>query len=377
MKIAFYTICPSPHQFPLAEEIISRVGEENFRYVYVIAWLPRFANAKPTEDDLKLPRWCVSDKSAEGKAWLDSAEVLVSGERDVALFERRAQAGLKTIYSAERWFKPPVGFLRMLHPRYFAMAWRFARLVRRGAVTCLPMGVWSARDLARIERLFRGDVRCLFCAPRLAFEPKPMGAVEGFPWMRMWGYFVAARAAATGADRVASERGVVRVLWVGRFVDWKRVETIVRAVYAVRAHAKASLTLVGAGPERARLGALDEHLAQVAGCVPHTTFCANVPGEEVRRLMRAHDVYVLSSDGGEGWGAVVNEALEEGMEVFGTDAAGSSATILPRENQFAPGDWRTLARLLERFAQTGERHCHGIGAWSPANAAEALLSFMI
>ena len=93
--------------------------------------------------------------------------------------------------------------------------------------------------------------------------------------------------------------------------------------------------------------------------------------------MRAHDVYVLSSDGGEGWGAVVNEALEEGMEVFGTTAAGSSATILPRENQFAPGDWRTLARLLERFAQTGERHCHGIGAWSPANAAEALLSFMI
>ena len=47
-----------------------------------------------------------------------------------------------------------------------------------------------------------------------------------------------------------------------------------------------------------------------------------------------------------GWGAVLNEALEEGMEVVGTFEAGASATILPRENLFHAGDWRGLRRLL-------------------------------
>ena len=374
MKFAFYTICPSPHQFPLAREIVARVGEANFRYVYLqeltndracLGW--GFADG--------LPRWCVSARGEEGKSWLASAEVLLSGERDVALFERRAKAGLKTVYSAERWFKPPTGVLRLLHPRYLAMTWRFARLVRRGSVTCLPMGVWAARDLARVERLFRGDVRCLFRAPRLAFEPKPMGKIESFPWMRMWGYFVAAATRDENRPADARTQGcALRVLWVGRLLALKRVDTLFKAIRAALEKIPLELTIVGDGPERQRLEKFarelsERHLGAIA-------FHPPVPIAEVRGLMRAHDVYVLPSNAYEGWGAVVSEALEEGMEVFGTDAAGSSATILPRENLFAAGDWRTLARLLVRFARTGERHCHGIGKWTAGFAAEAFVNGM-
>ena len=374
MKVAFYTIYPSTHQFPLAREIIARVGEESFRYVYEIALMSRFADVKPTAEELNLPRWCASDKSEEGKAWLDSADVLVSGERDVALFERRAKAGLKTIYSAERWFKPPVGFLRMLHPSYFAMAWRFARLVRRGAVTCLPMGVWAARDLVRVERFFRGDVRCLFHAPRLAFTPEPMGEIKSFPWMRMWGYFVAPSPMAQGDGGGSSAYGVLRVLWAGHYLDLKHVETIVRAAYAALKDVKISVTLVGEGPEQPRLQELNRHLAWSAGVEPIVLFHPSVSYEGARELMRRHDVFVLASDGYEGWGAVVSEALEENMEVFGTYEAGSSATILPVENLHHAGDWVTLSQQLVRFATTGKRFCHGVEKWSASFAAKTFMS---
>ncbi len=67
----------------------------------------------------------------------------------------------------------------------------------------------------------------------------------------------------------------------------------------------------------------------------------------VRDLMRAHDIYVLPSDGGEGWGAVVSEALTEGMKVLGTVDAGSSATILPPTHLFKAGDVKRLKVLLQ------------------------------
>ena len=53
------------------------------------------------------------------------------------------------------------------------------------------------------------------------------------------------------------------------------------------------------------------------------------PMEKVRELMREHDLFVLASNAYEGWGAVVSEALEEGMRVLGTFEAGASAAILP------------------------------------------------
>lgn len=89
--------------------------------------------------------------------------------------------------------------------------------------------------------------------------------------------------------------------------------------------------------------------------------------------MRSHEVYVLPSNAYEGWGAVVSEALEEGMEVLGTYEAGSSATVLPQENLSHAGDWRTLRDKLVRYAETRQRRCQGIGMWSAKQAAAKLL----
>ena len=84
--------------------------------------------------------------------------------------------------------------------------------------------------------------------------------------------------------------------------------------------------------------------------------------------MQDHDVYVLASNAYEGWGAVVSEALEEGMKIIGTYEAGSSATILPDTNLFHAGDWRSLMKLLN-----GEVPKVGIGAWNPNSAAKLLV----
>ena len=155
----------------------------------------------------------------------------------------------------------------------------------------------------------------------------------------------------------------VKVLRVGRMLKLKRVDTIIKAVGECSKSKKITLDIYGIGPEEAKLKKL------AAKYRDKIKFHPPVPINEVRKLMREHDVYVLSSNGYEGWGAVVCEALEEGMKVIGTYEAGASATILPESNLFHAGDWRRLKMLLE-----GNVEKVGIGPWTAKSAAEFLIT---
>lgn len=372
MRLVFYTNIVSPHQLPLARELVAQLGAANYRYVYLFDVGKERSSLGWGGDR---PNWCVSATSSEGREWLENADFMLCGYRDVGIMERRAAKGLRTAYTSERWFKPWTGILRLLHPGYFWMACRFVRLIKTGKVSYLPMGVWAARDMARLVGLFSGDVRCLYHTPKLDYAAEPMGAIRGYLWMKLWGYFVAPATTVLIPAQEADETQAraLRVLWVGRLLRWKRVDTLFQAVYAAQARCPIALTIVGLGPELPRLRKLDRQLAKKYGVVSPITYHAAVPVAEVRMFMRTHDVYVLPSNAYEGWGAVVSEALEERMEVFGTYEAGSSATILPRENLFPAGDWKTLRDKLIRYARMREGYCRGIGSWNARESSSRLL----
>lgn len=95
------------------------------------------------------------------------------------------------------------------------------------------------------------------------------------------------------------------------------------------------LDLYGHGPEEAKLRRLAEGAENIR-------FHDFVPVEQVRELMRNHDIHVLPSNAYEGWGAVVSEALEEGMCVLASIESGAGATLLPPENLFPAGKWREI-----------------------------------
>ena len=391
MRIALLTNIMSPHQLPLAQALVRRVGADNYRYVHT----------ESVHDERTKMGWGVSEEeawclrgTAEAPCLLE-ANVVLSGHRALELFERRNGIGRRTFYASERWFKPPLGIFRVFVPSYFRMARRFLKALTAPTMMLLPMGIHAARDFARLMGLFSGDLRCLFRAPKMAFESRPGGAVVplkqavtvgvldaeaiafakryGFvqipeahwgkvkpvgPYakMRLWGYFVAP---GQGKPSARAE-GPLRVLWVGRMLDWKRVSTLVEAVKGLP---DVTLDVYGHGPE-------EEHLKRMAEGCAAIQFHDFVPVEQVRELMRVHDVYVLPSDGGEGWGAVVSEALEEGMTVVGTAEAGAPATILPPERLYPAGDALALRQILDTpLPELGQ-----IGLWTAGNAADALIT---
>ena len=383
MKLAFYTNSISPHQLPLSMELVSVLGCSDYCYIYTNkSTEERKRLGWPEASELWLkPEYEHPD---EARRILETAEVVISTLRDIHLFEKRAQSGMTTIYTSERWFKPPVGLFRILCPSFFWLSWRLVSLLKSSAgFYYYPMGVHAAQDMARLCGLFSGDLRCFFGGPKIICAKQPCARINVssrskaaishycVDKMRLWGYFVEPSSHCSTLDGRNSREGdsTLRVLWVGRLLNWKRVDTIIKAVlhYAEERKTNQSLPRIlldiyGTGPEYL-------NLMRLASSNPDVVHLHEpVPIKEVRSLMREHDVYVLSSNGQEGWGAVLNEALEENMRVIGTAEAGSSATILPESNIFKAGDWERVLSFL-----SGDIPDVQIGAWTPKVAADSIV----
>ena len=258
----------------------------------------------------------------------------------------------------------------MLVPSYRKMAKRFVKWANEDPnARVLAVGPWAKRDFLK------------------------MGAREDK--IVDWGYFVepsisrvsscaeassfaeATEDKAEDGERVERVEKTLRVLWVGRNLAWKRVKDIERAVTL----ANAKIVVVDSGSGR------KDELQSTTQPITFTKLTGVTPSE-VRAAMRSHDLYVLASNAEEGWGAALNEALEEGMSAIGTFEAGASAAILPRARLYHAGDIGALAKLLEAeyLTFTGQCTKHDarstplpectIGEWTAKKAAQRLVNLV-
>lgn len=372
MKFCIYVNQITPHLVPLAREVVRLLGVDSVRYIY-LKGLERERSTLGW-NSCKEP-WMINktDNSREAELWIEESDILVCELRDLDLWERRARSGRGMYYTSERWLKPIMnvlpGWLRLFSPSFFFMFWRAIKLFEKYTnLIYLADGFYAAEDMLKIQSFMHGRFWGLLKRPVVTCNKIPMGVFDynnKAPRMRMkmWGYFVSSTTCSLKRfDRLSilsSKIGVTRVLWVGRFLKWKRVDTLIKAVLNTPS---ATLDLYGQGPEECKLRRLAAGSSRI-------TFHAPVPVEDVRDVMRHHDVYVLPSNEYEGWGAVINEAIEEGMRVLGTFEAGASRVMLPSTNLFHSNDWRTLSLMLQNPV-----HLCSIGEWNVKIAAEKLIS---
>ena len=353
MKVVFYLDCVSPHQVPLAREVVKRIGANCFRYVYRDAVQEeRAALGWQMTGDAD---WFVhiGTHPDVAREWIEFADVMLTGFRDFELFERRAARGLATFYMSERWLKPIVvsgcslpGRVRLLHPRFRRMVQAMKGCFRSENFRYLPIGVHARKDMVAL------------CGEQTTSRMTP------------WGYFVEPFIRAENTKMRTDS--VYRILWVGRMLALKGVDTIVKAFRRLYPNVEnVELTLVGDGPERSRL-------ERMARGLP-VRFLPFKPIDEVHRLMFDYDVFVFASNAQDGWGAVVSEALIAGLHVLGSRESGAAATMIDADDLFQAGDWRRLASLLERCAnekRAGTLKGQGIGEWTAEKAADRLLALI-
>ena len=357
MKILLITSVISHHFLPLARRLADSVGPDNF---YFVATQPLSEERKSlgwTQDAHE--NWIL--RAGENpvdrdiaRRWWDKADVILCDQRILERFRDRLDQGRPVIYMSERWWKPPLGMARLLHPRFLRMALAFRALALSPKLHYLAVGGFAASDMSH-------------------WAPFP-------DRMWKWAYYPPEPEEGVLPDRDLSG---FEVLWAGRMLRWKRVDTLLRGFSMLVCEApSAHLTLVGCGPSEISL----RRLAANLGLTEHISFHPSMPAQEVRKFMRRSDVYVLPSTGQEGWGAVLNEAMSEGCAVVASQQTGAARTLLiDGENGwlFRAGDWRGLGHILcsiyanpehrRTVAETGRRAVADL--WSPGIAASRLIVF--
>ena len=134
-------------------------------------------------------------------------------------------------------------------------------------------------------------------------------------------------------------------------------------------------------------GDMDEALKAMV-CDPlkaHIDFAGFRSPEEVRTYMEKADIFLFTSDHQEGWGAVLNEAMNSGCAVLASHEIGATPYLVKDgENGvvFKSRDQKDFNRRLHELMTAGNDEIRRLGraayatvhdTWNPAVAAERLL----
>lgn len=301
MKILQITNIVSHHQLPLAKELYKLVGSDNFLFAAMgkldqdrlkNGWKSEYA-----ESWIIHPSESVEEQKIFNQFWHE-ADVVICGERLINKMQERVDNNKLCFYMSERWFKPPVGMLRLCHPAYLKMFLKFKQLSKSKYFHYLPIGPFAAKDMALVTSM-----------------PSRVWA---------WGYFTEFPIMKPSMSENRNS-DIVHILWVGRMLKLKRVDLLIKALAKLKNEGKKfKLTLVGNGSERKNL----EKLAKKLLGTSFYEFKEFIPSDEVPFLMAQHDIYVLPSNAYEGWGAVVNEAMAVGCAVIASDKTGAGASLI-------------------------------------------------
>lgn len=173
-----------------------------------------------------------------------------------------------------------------------------------------------------------------------------------------------------------------KILWAGRFLKLKRADLLLYAARKCRDEGLAfTLEFVGDGEEEHDL----KKLAKQLRLDDITEFMGYLSPEDTRREMERADIFVMTSNKLEGWGAVIYEALSAGCATVASHAAGAAPWLIRQGITgyiFRSGSDDSLADKLSILLKNPEV-AHELGRsayvnmakyWNPNTAAERFIN---
>lgn len=150
--------------------------------------------------------------------------------------------------------------------------------------------------------------------------------IIGFPIEKCykWGYFTPIEFL-DSKQVLSNKQENIKILYVGRFIKLKHVEDIIKALFILKRKGYLlELELIGSGERKKKY----EYLIKKYNLQREVSFGGNKSQKEIREKMRKAHILVFASDFREGWGAVVNEAMNSLCVPIVSHAAGSSKFLL-------------------------------------------------
>ena len=138
-----------------------------------------------------------------------------------------------------------------------------------------------------------------------------------------WGYFPECKE--YDVDKLMNVKEENSILWVGRFIDWKHPEMAIKVAKRLKEeNINFKLNIIGQGVMEEELKKMinDNNLNN------EVSILGSMPPEEVRKVMEKTSILLFTSDYQEGWGAVLNEAMNSGCACVTSHAIGSAGYLI-------------------------------------------------
>ena len=350
------------HQIPLAKELYQKLGSDF-----------AFIQTEPMEEDRVKMGWgselsnlpylklYYEEPEACAKLVMDSDIVIFGGVEDESYIKPRLQAGKIVIRSSERLYRE--GQWKAVSPRGLKKKHEDHTQYRDKPVYLLCHGAYVASDFEIIRAY-----------PEKKFQ---------------WGYFPEVKE--YNLDSLffrklhLDERGKhqVRILWAGRFLKLKHPEYAIKiACYLKRKGISFQLDMVGGGELEDKLHSMVEKNALQEQVIFH----GFQPPKNVRCFMEEADIFLFTSDYLEGWGAVLNEAMNSACAVVAGHGIGAVPFLVRHEYNglvYKTGKYKEFQEQVERLVEN-EALCKELGlhayetmtmTWNPKEAARRLYEF--
>ncbi len=356
MILTFVSNYINHHQIPVSNELYRILGEG---YTFI--------QTEPVEEERLRMGWqdesgklpylkLFYEEPEECRELIMDSDVVVFGGTDEESYIRpRLEAGKLVLRYSERIYKS--GQWRAVSPRGLKKKYEDHTRYRKAPVYLLCAGGYVASDF-HLVRAYPGK-------------------------MLKWGYFPATKRFG-GQEKEAlldkHREGIVSLMWAGRFIDWKHPELpVFLAEHLKKKGYEFHLALVGGGEMEEEI----RRMVMEKGLENEVTLCGYLRPDKVREMMERTEVYLFTSDYKEGWGAVLNEAMNSGCAVLASHAIGAVPFLLKNgENGlvFESGNLRDMeekAEILLRSAgrrrRFGEAACETIvREWNAEKAAGRL-----
>lgn len=361
-KITIVSNYINHHQIPLSDALYERL-DGRFAFIQTQRMeADRVAMGWGTElGDIPYLKLYYEDAAGCAALILDSDIVIFGGVEDERYIKPRLNAGKIVIRASERLYRE--GQWKSVSPRGRKKKYEDHTRYADAPVYLLCHGAYVASDFQIVR----------------AYPDKKY----------VWGYFPEVHTYALD-DLFARKRHQdaqgqeqVRLLWAGRFLKLKHPEYAVKAAKRLKEEGIAfRLDMVGGGELEASL----KETVQKYGLSGEVVFHGFQPPAAVRQFMEEANLFLFTSDYLEGWGAVLNEAMNSACAVAAGHGIGAVPFLMEHGKNglvYKTGHFGEFYAQVRRLCldsnlrrQLGEAAYQTIVTeWNPGEAAARLYAF--
>lgn len=352
MKLTFYSNFLNHHQLEFCMEMHKILGDD-FKFI---------ATEPITEERLRMGYLDMSTqytfalntygcKEAFKVALKlgDESDVVMIGSAPKLFIKNRIKDNKLTFYYSERLFKK--GKWRILNPITFMSLFKNHTMNKNKNVYVLCASAYTASDF------------------------RLMGAYKNKTYK--WGYFPELKQYDIGAlINKKKQNKTPKLLWVGRLLELKHPEDAVNlALRLKKDNYNFSLDIIGIGDMQSKLN----NMIDKNNLNNEVKLLGSMKPEEVREHMEKANIFLFTSDFNEGWGAVLNEAMNSGCAVVASHAIGSVPFLIKHKENGLIYESGNINHLFESIKylidKNGESSFLGLNAYNTIketwNAKEA------